>query len=256
MILAMDVGNTNIKCGLFEGEKLEHSFRMSTMVDSTSDEYGINMMGFFNYLHLGPEIVEGIIISSVIPSINYTLEHMAGLYFGRKPMFVGPGIKTGINIKYDNPKELGSDRIVNAVAAYEMFGGPVITVDFGTATSFGAISAEGDFLGGAICTGIKIASEALTSNTAKLPRIELVRPRNIINKSTVAGMQAGIIYGYIGQVQYIVEKIKKEIGPAKVVATGGFSELISEGTDVIDEIIPTLTLIGLEKIYGKNIEAR
>ncbi len=253
MILVMDIGNTNIKCGLFCDGALFHSFRMSTDIDKTSDEYGVNMLAFFRYLRITPEQVSGMIVSSVIPSINYTIEHMARQYFGKKPMFVGPGIKTGINIKYDNPKELGSDRIVNAVAAYELFGGPVITVDFGTATTFGAISAEGDFLGGAICTGLKIAAEALTDNTAKLPRIELVRPKNIVCKNTVAGMQAGIIYGYVGQVQYIVEKIKGEVGNAKVVATGGFSELIAQEANVIDEIIPTLTLIGLEKIYTKNI---
>ncbi len=167
-------------------------------------------------------------------------------------MFVGPGIKTGINIKYDNPKELGTDRIVNAVGAYELFGGPVITIDFGTATSFGAISAKGDFLGGAICPGLRIASDALTENAAKLPRIELKRPETVINKTTVTSMQAGIIYGYVGQVQYIVERMKDEMGGAKVVATGGFSELIAQETNCIDEIIPTLTLIGLNKIYMKN----
>ncbi len=252
MILTMDVGNTNIKCGLFLGEKLRHSFRMSTDIEKTSDEYGISMLGFFDYIGIRPEDVKGIIISSVIPSINYTIEHMARQYFDKKPMVVGPGIKTGINIKYDNPKELGSDRIVNAVGAYELFGGPVITVDFGTATSFGAISSEGDFLGGAICPGVRISSEALTDCAAKLPRIELIRPRSVIAKSTVSGMQAGIIYGYVGQVKYIVEKMQSEMGDAKVVATGGFSGLIAEETDVIDEIIPTLTLIGLAKIYEKN----
>ncbi|MGI6153154.1 MAG: type III pantothenate kinase [Christensenellaceae bacterium] len=253
MILAMDVGNTNIKCGLFEQGKLLHSFRISTDVDMTSDEYGVSMISFFDYLKITTDMVTGVIVSSVIPSINYTLEHMSREYFDVRPMFVGPGIKTGINIKYDNPKELGADRIVSAVAAYELFGGPVITVDFGTATSFGAVSENGDFLGGAICPGVLISADALTSSAAKLPRIELVRPKSIINRGTVSGMQAGIIYGYVGQVQYIIEKLKEELGPAKVIATGGFSSLISESTDVIDEIVPTLTLIGLEKIYMKNI---
>lgn len=253
MILAMDIGNTNIKCGLFEGETLAHSFRISTNIDLTSDEYGINLLACFDYLKVAPEQVEGIISSSVIPSINYTIDHMARQYFGQKPMFVGPGIKTGINIKYDNPKELGADRIVNAVAAYELFGGPVITVDFGTATSFGAISLEGDFLGGAICPGIRIASDALTTSAAKLPRVELVIPKSAIGKGTVSGMQAGIIFGYVGQVKYLVEKMKDELGGAKVVATGGFSGLIAEETRVIDEIVPTLTLIGLERIYRKNV---
>lgn len=252
MIFVMDVGNTNIKCGMFEGNVLEHSFRMATDIDATSDQYGIRMIQFFDYLDRTPSDVDGIIISSVIPSTNYTLEHMSREYFKKKPMFVGPGIKTGINIKYDNPKELGTDRIVNAVAAFELFGGPVITIDFGTATSFGAISEKGDFLGGAICPGLRIASDALTENAAKLPRIELNRPETIINKTTVSSMQAGIIYGYMGQVQYIVEKMKAEMGGAKVVATGGFSGLIAQETNCIDELIPTLTLIGLNKIYMKN----
>ncbi len=252
MIFVLDVGNTNIKCGMFEEGVLIHSFRMATDIDATSDQFGIRMIEFFRYLGHVPRDIDGVIISSVIPSINYTLDHMVREYFKKKPMFVGPGIKTGINIKYDNPKELGTDRIVNAVGAYELFGGPVITVDFGTATSFGAISKDGDFLGGVICPGIKITSEALTVNTAKLPRIELMRPDKVINKSTVTSMQAGIIYGYVGQVQYIVDKMKSEMGGAKVVATGGFSELIAQETDCIDEIIPTLTLIGLNKIYMKN----
>ena len=252
MIFEMDVGNTNIKCGMFEGNVLVHSFRMTTDIDATSDQYGIQMIEFFDYLDHAPMDIDGIIISSVIPSINYTLDHMSREYFKKKPMFVGPGIKTGINIKYDNPKELGTDRIVNAVGAYELFGGPVITIDFGTATSFGAISAKGDFLGGAICPGLRIASDALTENAAKLPRIELKRPETVINKTTVTSMQAGIIYGYVGQVQYIVERMKDEMGGAKVVATGGFSELIAQETNCIDEIIPTLTLIGLNKIYMKN----
>lgn len=252
MIFVMDVGNTNIKCGMFEGNVLVHSFRMTTDIDATSDQYGIQMIDFFSYLEHTPMDIEGIIVSSVIPSLNYTLDHMSREYFKKKPIFVGPGIKTGINIKYDNPKELGTDRIVNAVGAYELFGGPVITIDFGTATSFGAISAKGDFLGGAICPGLRIASDALTENTAKLPRIELKRPETVINKTTVTSMQSGIIYGYVGQVQYIVEKMQAEMGGAKVVATGGFSELIAQETNCIDEIIPTLTLIGLNKIYMKN----
>ena len=254
MILALDVGNTNIKCGLFDPNgKLKHSFRLSTNIDLTSDEYGINILGCFGYLKVSPREVTGVIASSVIPSINYTIDHMSREYFGMKPTFVGPGIKTGINIKYDNPKELGADRIVNAVGAFELFGGPVITVDFGTATSFGAISAEGDFLGGAICPGVRIAAEALTDSAAKLPRIELIKPKTVINKATVSGMQAGIIYGYVGQVKHIVSRMKEELGAAKVIATGGFSSLIAPETEVIDEIIPTLTLIGLERIYRKNV---
>jgi type III pantothenate kinase len=253
MIFVLDVGNTNIKCGLFQNGCLEYSFRISTNVEATSDEYGVKLLSFFSSLNLKANQVKGMIISSVIPSINYTLEHMAAQYFGLKPLFVGPGIKTGINIKYDPPKDLGTDRIVNAVAAYELFGGPCITVDFGTATSFGAISEDCEFLGGAICPGIKIAAEALTVNAAKLPRIELVMPESVICRSTICGMQAGILYGYVGQVEFIINKMKEEMGAAKVVATGGLASIIVKKTDVIDEIVPTLTLIGLYKIYEKNM---
>ena len=252
MIFVMDVGNTNIKCGMFQGDDLVHSFRITTDIDATSDQFGIQMIDFFNYLDQVPEDIEGILISSVIPSINYTLDHMVREYFKKKPMFVGPGIKTGINIKYDNPKELGTDRILTAVGAFELYGGPVITIDFGTATSFGAISEKGDFLGGAICPGLKITSAALTNYTANLPRIELKRPRKVIGRTTVTSMQSGIIHGYVGQVQYIIERMKEEMGEAKVVATGGFAELIAQETNCIDEISPTLTLIGLNKIYRKN----
>ena len=172
-------------------------------------------------------------------------------------MFIGPGIKTGINIKYENPKELGADRIVNAVAAYEMFGGPCITIDFGTATSFGAISQKGDFIGGAICPGLRIVADALTSNTAKLPRVELSFPEHAICKNTILGMQSGILYGYVGQVEYLIKAMRAELGDqAVVVATGGFSSLIAEKTTLIDKIVPTLTLIGLNKIYEKNTQSK
>lgn len=253
MLFAMDIGNTNIKCGMFEDGVLLHSFRLATDTEWTSDQYGQTLVMFLHHLDISTDAIRGVMVSSVIPSINFTIEHAFRVYFGCKPLFVGPGVRTGINILYNNPKELGADRIVNAVAAYELFGGPVITVDFGTATSFGAVSEGGDFLGGAICTGLRISAEALTNNTAKLPRIELTQPDHIICRSTVSGMQAGIIYGYIGQVQYIVEKMKAEMGPALVVATGGFSSLIAQGTGVIDEIVPTLTLLGLERIYAKNV---
>lgn len=253
MLFVMDIGNTNIKCGFFEGHLLVHSFRLTTEPEATSDEYGMKLLQFLNHLDVAPDDITGVMVSSVIPSINYTIEHAIRMYFGCRAMFVGPGVRTGINILYSNPKELGADRIVNAVGAYELYGGPVITIDFGTATSFGAISKEGDFLGGAICTGIRISAEALTNNTAKLPRIELARPDHAICRSTVSGMQAGIIYGYVGQVQYIVEKMKEEMGEARVIATGGFSGLIAQMTDVIDEVVPTLTLLGLERVYSKNM---
>ena len=254
MLIVMDIGNTNTKCGLYRGGELRHSWRIATKTDLSSDELGIQMMSFFDYLHISPEEVCGIMISSVIPSINYTVEHMCRIYFHQKPHFVEPGLKTGINILYDPPKELGSDRIVNAVAAYEKYGGPCITVDFGTATSFGAISEKGEFLGGAICPGIKTSAEALTVNTAKLPRVELLKPKTAINRNTVNGMQAGIIYGYVGQVDYILRKMKKELGgKAKVIATGGLANVIAAETEMIDVIDNLLTLQGLYLIYKKNI---
>lgn len=253
MVFVLDIGNSNIKCGLFAGDKLIDSWRMTTKLDRTADEYGIRILAFFNHVGQKPEDIEGIIISSVIPSINYTLQHMCSTYFNKTAMVVGPGIKTGINIKYDNPKELGADRIVSAVAAYALYGGPCIIVDFGTATTFGLVSKEGDFLGGAICPGLKIAASALTVNAAKLPRVELIKPDTVIGKSTIAGMQAGIIYGYVGQVDYIIRRFKKEIGGSpKVIATGGLARLIAQETDEIQEINSLLTLTGLNILYRKN----
>jgi type III pantothenate kinase len=255
MVFVLDVGNTNIKCGLFNGDDLISSWRLTTNLEKTSDEYGIAIIAFFEHLKHKTSDVDGIIISSVIPSINYTLVHMCEIYFGRKPMLVSPGIKTGINIKYDNAKELGADRIVNAVAAYEKYGGPVIVVDFGTATTFGAINEKGDFLGGAICPGIKISAEALTLNAARLPRVELSFPTSVIGKSTVTGMQAGLIYGFIGQVEYILRRMKKELGKdAKVVATGGMSYMMESEASHFTEIDRLLTLTGLNIIYNKNIQ--
>ena len=255
MIIVIDIGNTNIKCGLFEKGVLRNSWRMATKTYVTSDEIGIKMVSFLDYLKLRPEDVEDIMISSVIPTINYTIEHMCKTYFKKKPCSVGPGIKTGINILYDNPKELGSDRIVNAVAAYEYYGGPCITVDFGTATTFGAVSAKGEFLGGAICPGVILSSNALTNNTAKLPRVELIKPKKVINRNTIGCMQSGILYGYVGQVDYILRKMKAELDQnAKVIATGGMAETIASETEMIDVIDSLLTLRGLYTIYKKNHE--
>ena len=254
MIFVMDVGNTNTKCGLFDDNgNLMHSWRLGTKSEQTSDELGITLMSFLGYLKLNVEEVTNIMISSVIPSINYTLVHMCRTYFKKEPCFVGPGIKTGINILYENPKELGSDRIVNAVAAYELYGGPVITVDFGTATSYGAINDKGQFVGGVICPGLKISAAALTSNAAKLPHVDISIPEKVINRTTIACMQAGITYGYVGQVDFILRKMKKELGGnAKVIATGGLAGLIASETPTIDVIDHLLTLRGLYFIYKRN----
>ena len=229
MILTLDIGNTNIKTALFEGMEMRQYWRLATNRNRTSDEYGMALMNLLKHHDIDRSGIEGIMISSVVPQINFTIEHMCRNYFGMEPMKIEPGVKTGINIKYENPRELGSDRIANAVAAYELYGGPCITIDFGTATSFGAISAKGEFLGGAICPGLKLAADALTENTAKLPRFELVKPENVIGRTTVANMQAGIVYGYIGQIKYLVNRMKKEMNmpDIKVIATGGLAVLVA-----------------------------
>ena len=255
MILVLDVGNTNIKCGLFEDNALKHSWRMSSDKDITSDELGLTICSFLNYLHIESARIHHVVVSCVIPSLNYTITHMCSIYFHLLPLMVGPGIKTGINILYENPRELGSDRIVNAVAAFDLYGGPIITIDFGTATSYGALSKKGEFLGGAICPGIKVSSEALTTNAAKLPHVDIKKTTSVINKTTVSCMQSGIFYGYVGQVDYILRKMKAEIGGScKVVATGGLADLIATETNMIDIIDPLLTLRGLHIIYKKNCE--
>jgi len=257
MILTLDIGNTNIKTALFDGLNMVEYWRISTNRNMSSDEYGILLMNLFAHKGLTPDCVDGIMMSSVVPSINFTIEHMCRNYFGKTPLAVAPGIKTGINIKYENPRELGSDRIANAIAAYELYGGPCITIDFGTATTYNVISAKGEFLGGAICPGLKLAAEALTERAAKLPRFELVKPESVIGKNTVTGMQAGIVFGYIGQVNYLVNRMKREIGApdAKVIATGGLAVLVAEETGCIDVLDGLLTLKGLSLIYAKNCES-
>ena len=259
MILLVDVGNTNIVLGVQKDDSCIASWRISTDVKKTSDEYGIQVMQLFIQNGLNPKSVEGIIISSVVPNIMHSLENMIRKCFSIEPIIVGPGIKTKINIKYDNPKEVGADRIVNAVAAYEIYKRPMIIIDFGTATTFCAITRAGDYLGGCIVPGIKISSDALFERAAKLPRVELEMPSAIICKNTVSSMQAGILYGYIGQVEYIVNKMKKEMMKINneepyVVATGGLANLISKQTDVIDRVNTDLTLEGLKILYHKNKE--
>ena len=255
MILTLDIGNTNIKIALFKGMEMVNYWRASTNRNMSSDEYGIFLMNIFAHNGISPRDVEGIMISSVVPQINFTIEHMCRSYFGMEPRFIGPGVKTGINIKYENPRELGSDRIASAVAAYELYGGPCITIDFGTATTFGVISAKGEFLGGAICPGLKLTAEALTERAAKLPRFELAKPESVIGRNTVTNMQSGIVYGHIGQINYLVERMKKEIGApeAKVIATGGLAVLVAGESNVIDVMDGLLTLKGLCLIHQKNV---
>ena len=256
MLLVIDVGNTHIVFGVFEEGKLLYDWRIATAKDRTSDEYGLLFEQIFKYHGLCPRDVEDVIISSVVPTLMHTLSAMSIKYFGREPIVVGPGVKTGMNIKYDNPREVGADRIVNAVAGYEKYGGPLIIVDFGTAITFCAISKEGDYLGGAITPGIKISSEALFLGTAKLPKVELAKPDTVIGKNTVNSIQSGLVYGYVGLVDFIIEKMMEEMEEEgkvnTVVGTGGFSSLIANESRYINRIDKLLTLYGLRIIYNRN----
>ena len=260
MILTLDIGNTNIKTALFDGDEMVNYWRLSTSITNTSDEYGITIMSLFRHAGHDPKDVEGIVMSSVVPTVNFTIEHMCQNYFGITPMVIGPGVKTGINIRYENPRELGSDRIANAVAAFEEYGGekPVIFIDFGTATTFGVVDTDektgaGSFLGGAIFPGIKLASEALTSGTAKLPRFALAKPEHVIGRTTLTNVQSGMFHGYVGRVSNVVKRMKQELGrDALVVATGGMAVLIAEESKVIDKLDGLLTLKGLRLIYERN----
>lgn len=254
MILVVDVGNTHIVLGVFEGKELLASWRLSTEKERTADELGMLLLSLFSHGKLNAENVGAVIISSVVPPIMYTLEHSIKKYFKIEPIVIGPGTKTGINIRCQNPKEVGADKIVNAVAGYEIYGGPLIIVDMGTATTFCAISAKGEYLGSVICPGIKISAEALYQKASKLPRIDLVKPECVIGKNTISSMQSGIFYGYVGQIDYLVKRIKNEMQEqtVKVIATGGLARLISEECKSINEVNSTLTLEGLRIVFERN----
>lgn len=256
MLLVFDVGNTNMVLGIYEGTELKNYWRISTDKAKTSDEYGMLINNLFQYDNVDKNSIKDIIISSVVPNVMHSLENFCVKYFNKQPLIVGPGIKTGLNIKYDNPKQVGADRIVNAVAAIEKYKSPMIIIDFGTATTFCVISEKGEYLGGTIAPGIKISSEALFQRASKLPRVELLKPGMTICKNTVSAMQSGIIYGYVGLVDKIIAMMKKELGndDIKVIATGGLSSLIASETDSIDCVDKNLTLEGLKIIYNKNKE--
>ena len=255
MIFVMDVGNTNIKTAVFDGERMVKRWRCATSLTMTSDQYGIVRADLFRYHGLDMRSITGIMISSVVPTINYTIEHMCRDYFGIEPRLLVPGMKTGLNIRYENPRELGSDRIANAVAALALYGGPCIFIDFGTATTYGVLSDRNEFLGGAIGPGLRMMNRALSTGTAKLPSIELTLPETTIGRTTVTNIQSGILYGYIGSIERIVNQMKREMGKenVRVVATGGMAYLVAENSEVIDEINPDLTLTGLRMIYEKNL---
>ena len=256
MLLVFDVGNTNMVIGIYKDKSLVKDWRICTDIHKTSDEYGMLIGNLLAHDNIDIKSIDDVIISSVVPNVMHALENFCIKYCEKKPMIVGPGIKTGLNIKYDNPKQVGADRIVNAVAAIEKYGSPLIIVDFGTATTFCAISDKGEYLGGSICPGINISSEALFHEASKLPRVELVKPGMTICKNTVSAMQAGIIYGYAGMAERLINMIKEELGndDVKVIATGGLSTLIDSETDSIDYIDKDLTLEGLKLIYEKNKE--
>lgn len=255
MLLVFDIGNTNMVLGVYDGDNLVRDWRINTDLNKTSDEYGVLIKSLFDASNISLGVVDAIIVSSVVPAVMHSLENFCRKYCNISPMVVGPGIKTGLNIKYEDPKMVGADRIVNAVAAISKYNCPVIIIDFGTATTYCAVSKKGEYIGGAISPGMKISSEALFQKASKLPRVELVTPETVICKDTVSAMQAGIIYGYAGQVEKIVGLMKKELKDEEtlVIATGGLANMISRETNAIDVIDPNLTLEGLRIIYEKNI---
>ncbi len=253
MLLVIDVGNSNNVIGLFSGKKLLTHWRIRTEWNRTADEYWVLIKEFILLNNVEAETIDDIVIACVVPPLAPILQDMARKYFSCEPLVVGPGIKTGISILYRNPAEVGADRIVNSVAAFEKFGGPLIIVDFGTATTFDVVSKKGEYLGGAICPGIQISLEALFKHTAKLPRIDMVIPENVIGKSTVESIRSGAVYGFTGMIEALVRQIKSELGQnAHVVATGGIVDWIASKTTVIDTLDPFLTLEGLRIVYEKN----
>lgn len=254
MVLVIDVGNTNIVVGAFDGDKLVKNWRISTDYKKSADEMGLLLVQLLTYHGLSVDEVENVAISSVVPQVMFSLERAVRRYLKHEPLIITKEVKTGINICYDNPKEVGADRIVNAVAVHHHYPGDAIIIDFGTATTFCALTAGADYLGGVICPGIKISLDALIERTAKLPKIEIVRPPHVIGTNTVESMQAGMVYGYAGQIENIVRRMKEEMGGGSitVIATGGIASLIKEATDAIDVLDSHLTLKGLKRLYDMN----
>lgn len=253
MLLVMDVGNTNIELGVYDKRHLKHHWRLHTNRNMTEDEYAVNIKNLFREVGVSASQIDGVAIASVVPPLKHVLEKMCHKHFDIRPLMIGPGVKTGLNIKYENPREVGADRIVNAVAAIQLYRTPTIIVDFGTATTFCLVDHKGDYLGGMIAPGIGVSIEALVNHAAQLTRIELVKPEHILGKSTVKAMQSGVFYGCVGQVDGIVSRLQHEVnGEAKVVATGGLAELIGSETEMIHTINPFLTLEGLYFVYKRN----
>ena len=255
LLLVFDIGNSNIVLGTYEGRKLLKHWRVSTDRQKTGDEYGMLINNLFSYQSIRMEDIDAIIISSVVPPLVVPMIKMCERYFHIKPLIVGPGIKTGIRLHYENPRSIGADRIVNVVGAYEQYGGPLIVIDIGTATTFDVVDTNGDFLGGVIAPGLGTSSDALFARASQLPRIELVPTKQIICRNTIQGMQAGIIFGYVCHIDGIVRRIKQEYGhPMKVIATGGFARMIAKESHTIDKVDHFLTLSGLQVLYERNEE--
>ena len=254
MLLVFDIGNTNMVLGVYKDKELICNFRIGTDKSKTSDEYGVIIRQLFDYEGISLKNIEDVIISSVVPEVMHSLENFSFKYCAKEPIIVGPVVKTGINIKYENPQQVGADRIVNAVAGYEKYGGPLILIDFGTATTFCAVSQKGEYLGGAISPGIKISSEALFQRASKLHKVEIAKPKGAIGKNTTWAMQSGIVFGYAGLVDNIVSMMKEELGSddVNVVATGGLAPLICAETKTVKIVDKFLTLEGLRIIYERN----
>lgn len=253
MLLAVDVGNTNIDVGLFKGDDLHVNWNLATDIYKTSDEYAVILLSLLREIGVKSSDVEQAVICSVSPPLVPTLKELCMNYFKISPLVVEAGVKTGVSVLMDNPREVGPDRIVNAVGGHHLYGGPLVVIDLGTATTFDVVSEKGDYLGGAISPGIKIATEALFQRTARLPRVDLVRPKHVIGRDTITAMQSGLVFGYVGLIEGIVARIQQELGAkAKVIATGGYAELLADETKVIEIVDHNLTLIGLRVIHERN----
>lgn len=253
MLFCIDIGNTNITLGLYDGDTLGPHWRLSTDHDRMPDEFAMQLMALFTYAKLSAADVNGIALASVVPPLTGKWVEVCRTYLGCEPLVVDANTKTGIRILYDNPQAVGADRIVDAVAAYRLYGGPACVVDFGTATTFDAITATGDYLGGAIVPGIGISADALFQRAAKLPKVEIARPPTAIGRNTVHAMQSGLLFGYVGLVEGMVARFRQELGPGmKVIGTGGLASIIAQETTVIEHIAPWLTLDGLRMVYAMN----